>query len=228
MTTIDRSRLGAVLFDIDGTLADTDNLAVQFATRVLAPLRFVSSDSDPDILARRLIMAAEGPLNAFINLADRLMLDEVVRPIMESFDRMRAARSTKPSVLIPGVEELVANLAARYPLAIVTTRGHARTHRFLIDSRLDRFFSAVVTARSTRHTKPHPEPVLRAAEELGVAPQECLIVGDTSADIRAGRAAGAQTAGVLCGFGERAELERAGAHMIVDTTADLASLLLRP
>jgi phosphoglycolate phosphatase len=84
----------------------------------------------------------------------------------------------------------------------------------------------VVTARSTRHTKPHPEPVLRAAEELAVAPRDCLIVGDTTVDIRAGRAAGAQTVGVLCGFGEQDELERAGADLIVTTTADLASVLL--
>jgi HAD superfamily hydrolase (TIGR01549 family) len=227
MSAIDPSRLRAVLFDIDGTLADTDDQAVRLAVRLLTPLRFLTPTRDTETLARRLVMAAEGPLNVLINLADRLMLDELARPLTEAFDRMRADKSTTP-VMIPGVEELVAKMAERYPLAIVTTRGDERTRRFLRDSRLDRYFGAVVTARSTRRTKPHPGPIRRAAEELGVAPEDCLVVGDTTVDIRAGRAAGAQTAGVLCGFGERAELERAGAHLIVTTTADLAAVLLNP
>jgi phosphoglycolate phosphatase len=60
---------------------------------------------------------------------------------------------------------------------------------------------------------------------MGVDPQACLMVGDTTVDIRAGRAAGAQTIGVLCGFGTQRELERAGADLIVSSTADLAEIL---
>jgi phosphoglycolate phosphatase len=51
------------------------------------------------------------------------------------------------------------------------------------------------------------------------------MVGDTQVDILAGRRAGAQTAGVLCGFGRRADLEKAGADAILETTADLPGLL---
>lgn len=228
MSGIDPSRIRAVLFDIDGTLADTDDQAVRLAARVLSPLRFAFARRDPDFLARRLVMAVEGPLNALINLADRLGLDEVIGPALEALDRMRAGAAGAPPALIPGVDDLLAGLAPTVPLAIVTARGHERTRRFLADSQLDRFFGAVVTARSTRRTKPHPEPIHRAAEALGVAPHACLVVGDTTVDIRSGRAAGAQTVGVLCGFGEREELERAGADLIISTTADLASILLKP
>jgi phosphoglycolate phosphatase len=52
------------------------------------------------------------------------------------------------------------------------------------------------------------------------------MVGDTTADIISGNTAGLQTVGVLCGFGERSELEAAGANIILDSTADLADLLL--
>lgn len=228
MTAFDPSRVRAVLFDIDGTLADTDDQAVRLVARILGPLRWLSARRDPGRLARRMIMKAEGPLNGLINLADVLMLDELIRPGLEALDRVRGGQAGDPPTLIRGVEALLEGLAGRVPLAIVTTRGHERTQRFLSGSGLDRYFKAVVTAGSTRRTKPHPEPVLRAAEELGVAPHECLIVGDTTVDIRAGRAAGAQTVGVLCGFGERRELERAGADLIVSTTADLAPVLLVP
>jgi phosphoglycolate phosphatase-like HAD superfamily hydrolase len=226
MTSLDASRIRAILFDIDGTLADTDDHAVRLAAGLLARMHVTSAGRSSGALARRLIMAGEGPLNALITLLDRLMLDELLAPVLEAFNRRRpAGRGPKPA-LIPGIEELVATLATRFPLGIVTTRGNARTHRFLVDSRLEHSFRSVVTARSTQRTKPHPEPVVRAAQELGVTPEECVIVGDTTVDIRAGRAAGAQTIGVLCGFGEREELERAGADLILSTTADLASVLL--
>jgi phosphoglycolate phosphatase len=52
------------------------------------------------------------------------------------------------------------------------------------------------------------------------------MVGDTTLDVRAGVAAGAQTVGVLCGFGEQHELERAGAHLVLDSTADLLDHLI--
>jgi HAD superfamily hydrolase (TIGR01509 family) len=229
MRGIDPSRIRAICFDIDGTLADTDDQAVLFAGRMLTyPLRLLAPHHDAAVLARRLVMVVEGPINFAIDLADRLMLDEVVRPALEMFDRWRRGGSGTAPALIPGVEPLVQALSQRYALAIVTTRGDERTRRFLRDSRLERFFQAVITARSTRRTKPHAEPVLRAAAVLGVPVEACLIVGDTTVDIRSGRAAGAQTVGVLCGFGERQELERAGADSILTTTADLASLLSQP
>lgn len=225
MSAFDASRIRGVLFDIDGTLADTDDQAMRIASRVLAP--FGLRAGGPDSLSRRMLMAAEGPVNALLTLADRLMVDELIGPTLEAFDRRRGARAGEPPALIPDVESLLEGLAAEFRLAIVTTRGEIRTRRFLAASRLDRFFGTVITARSTRRTKPHPEPVVRAAHELGLSPRDCVIVGDTTVDMRAGRAAGAQTIGVLCGFGEREELERAGADLILGTTADLASLLLR-
>ena len=60
---------------------------------------------------------------------------------------------------------------------------------------------------------------------MGVAPENCLMIGDTTVDIRAGVASGAQTVGVLCGFGERDELERRGTNLILENTAELADVL---
>ena len=62
---------------------------------------------------------------------------------------------------------------------------------------------------------------------MEVPPENCLMIGDTTVDIRAGKAAGAQTVGVLCGFGERAELERRETDLILETTSELANVLLQ-
>jgi phosphoglycolate phosphatase len=89
-----------------------------------------------------------------------------------------------------------------------------------------KYFDAVITGQSAERTKPYPDPILLAAKRMGVKPDECLMIGDTTVDIRAGKSAGAQSVGVLCGFGEEPELRRMGADMILNTTSDLAGLLL--
>ena len=66
-----------------------------------------------------------------------------------------------------------------------------------------------------------------AAKMMKVSPEECLMIGDTTVDIRAGRSAGAQTAGVLCGFGEEYELRKMGADAIFDITPSVLNVLLR-
>ena len=86
-------------------------------------------------------------------------------------------------------------------------------------------FECVATSQTCEHTKPFADPVLWAAAQMGVDPRAVLMVGDTTVDIHAGRSAGAQTVGVLCGFGREAELRRAGANQIIPTTADLPALL---
>ena len=73
--------------------------------------------------------------------------------------------------------------------------------------------------------KPHPDPLIYAAKAMGVEPADCLMIGDTTVDIRTGVSAGAQTIGVLCGFGTKEELLRAGAGMILRTTSDLLAVL---
>jgi phosphoglycolate phosphatase len=63
------------------------------------------------------------------------------------------------------------------------------------------------------------------AEQLGIDPSACLVVGDTTLDIRAGKAAGAQTVAVLSGFGKGAELRAAGADLVLPSAAELPSAL---
>jgi phosphoglycolate phosphatase len=86
-------------------------------------------------------------------------------------------------------------------------------------------FATIVTRQDVRRLKPHREPIIRAARELGYSPEQCIVVGDTTVDVQSGKRAGAMTVAVLCGFGERAELERLEPDMVLDTTADLIAHL---
>jgi phosphoglycolate phosphatase-like HAD superfamily hydrolase len=109
-------------------------------------------------------------------------------------------------------------------MAVVSARDEKSTLRFLKQFDLHKYFDPIVTGLSAAHTKPYPDPILLAAQKMGVQPPECLMIGDTTVDIRAGKAAGAQTVGVLCGFGEEPELKQLGADLILKSTADVPAL----
>jgi phosphoglycolate phosphatase len=122
---------------------------------------------------------------------------------------------------VDGVGEMLIDLSHRYHLGIVTTRSHAHAEIFVSQQGLDDLFQVIVGREDTWRIKPHPSPVLHAAEQLGVQVERCLMVGDTTADMWAARSAGARSAAVLCGFGEQEELERAGADLILQITTEL-------
>lgn len=120
---------------------------------------------------------------------------------------------------------MLEKLFQNYPLAIVSARDTISTMQFLHYFDLADYFKRIATDQTCEHTKPYADPILWVAKELEVQPADCLMVGDTSVDIRAGKAAGAQTVGVLCGFGEEDELRKHGADMLLPSPADLVQVL---
>jgi HAD superfamily hydrolase (TIGR01549 family) len=225
---LERSRIRALCFDVDGTLRDTDDSIVNRLASLLRPARFLFKDRDPRLFARRLLMAAEDPATLLYRLPDWLQIDHHLARGSDWLHQTGFSRAKGPYLLIEGVQDLLASLSSEYPLSVVSARGRHGTQAFLDYFGLTRYFTAVASSQTCRHTKPYPDPVLWAAERMSVPPEACLMIGDTTVDMRAGKAAGAQAVGVLCGFGERGELLRSGADMILETTPELARILLKP
>lgn len=221
---VDVPRVRALCFDLDGTLLDTDDAYVELVVARLRPLRGLLPARTAARWARRLILAAEAPANLLIGLPDRIGLDDWLGPLLVG--KVRRDDLTRRFRLVPGVEAALRRLQEHYPMALVSVREAGPLDAVLDAFALRPFFRCVAAARTVRRTKPDPAPIRWAAQHMGVPPEACLMVGDTPVDVRAGRAAGAQTAGVLCGFGEREELERAGADLILASTADLPEVLL--
>jgi phosphoglycolate phosphatase-like HAD superfamily hydrolase len=219
--TLDISRIKALCFDVDGTLSDTDDLYAQKVARFLPRFLF----RDPDHAARRFVMWVEAPGNALLGFADTIHLDDEIAAFIDWLSRHRKL-SSRTFLLIPGVEEMLMRLRGRYPMSVVSARDEKGTMRFLEQFGLVKYFDAIVTGQSARHTKPYPDPILLAAQKMNVAPDRCLMIGDTTVDIRAGRSAGAQTVGVLCGFGEEPELRKMGADLILEDTPKIAEVLM--
>lgn len=234
---LDLTRIRALCFDVDGTIADTDDHLVAQLAAVLDTVPGVSGRR-AERWGRQAVMAAETPVHGAYALLDRLGLDV---PVSRLRSRLRAikARGADPAhtrnpeaidevphEMVAGVQEMIRKLASHYPMCTITTGGAPRVERFLAHYHVLDHFTVVVGSQTTRRMKPHPEPLLFAADAMGVDPTECLMIGDTTIDIRTGKSAGAQTVGVLCGFGTESELRRTGANLILATTSDLLAVLM--
>ncbi|MDR3577703.1 MAG: HAD family hydrolase [Anaerolineaceae bacterium] len=224
--SLEIQRIRAICFDIDGTLSDTDDLWVQRLGKTLAPVKFFLPNRQTEPFARWVVMGAESPGNMMYSLLDRMNLDADVGRLYEAISKFRpSSRQPRVYKIVPDVREALQLINGRYPMSIVSARDQNGTHAFLNQYELFPMFHSIATSQTCHHTKPYPDPVLWAAQQMGVLPEACLMVGDSSVDIRAGRAAGAQTVGVLCGFGTEKELRRAGADLIIPSTAYLPEVL---
>jgi len=221
-------RIQALLFDIDGTLSDTDDHMTDRLARMLQPVKWLFKDKDPHSFAHWLIMAAETPGNYLYSALDTIGIDRVLASLLDRDARRKHLRR-KPSDLyriLPGITQMLQQLSAHYPMAVVSARNAYTSSMFLKHFTLESFFKVVVTSQTCAHTKPYPDPLVYAARELGVAIEDCLMIGDTIVDVHAATAAGAQSISVLCGFGREKELRKAGTHAILENTAQLSDLLL--
>lgn len=223
---LDLGRVQAICFDVDGTLSDTDDYWVSLVEQRLAGLHRLFPRGEVRPFARWAIMCAETPGNLLYNLLDWLELDDEVGRLYSYLCRRRIGRQPRAFWIVAGMHETLRLLHEHYPLAVVSARDSESTNAFLEQFELTDFFHSIASSLTCRYTKPFPDPVLWAAAQMGVPPENCLMVGDTVVDIRAGKAAGAQTVGVLCGFGQEAELRRAGADLILPHTAALAPVLV--
>lgn len=223
------------MFDVDGTLSDTDDHLVAQIAGALDALPFLSGRRAAK-LARRIVMGAESPVNAAYGAIDRYGLDDELASLKDLLKRAIAQRSRSedhpaeaadevPHDLVPDVAEMLRDLSAHYPISAVSTGGEERIREFLAHHGVAPLFTAVAGAQTTPRMKPYPDPLLYAAEAMGVAPEACLMIGDTTVDMQTAVAAGAQAVGVLCGFGTEDELIREGADLILATTSDLLSVL---
>ena len=236
---LDLDRIDGVVFDIDGTLADTDDHLVAQIAGVLDAVPLVSGRRATE-LARRLVMGAETPVNAAYGALDKLGLDDelsrVKGTVKELLEHVRGQRERSeshpieaadeiPHDMVPGVEQMVREVAARYPISAMSTGGEARIRAFLEHHGVLDLFATVAGAQTTPRMKPYPDPLMFCADAMGVAPDRCLVVGDTTVDMETAQAGGAQAVGVLCGFGTEDELRATGADLILATTSDLLGVL---
>ncbi len=183
----------AVLFDLDGTLADTVGLIL---TCYRHTMRTHLGEAPPD---EEWIRGMGTPLR--VQLAKFARSPEEVHAMVDTYVTLQRRIHDEMVHAYPDVPELLAALEALgVPMALVTSRRIEMTRRTLAHCGFARHFQVIVTPDEVTHPKPHPEPVLVALERLGSPPAErTLFVGDSPHDLEAGRAAGVRTVAALWG-----------------------------
>ncbi|MCL2298208.1 MAG: HAD-IA family hydrolase [Proteobacteria bacterium] len=213
----------ALLFDLDGTLIDTaDDLAASLnhVRQHLYDLPPLSSIQLRAYASR----GAAGLLYAGLNLKPE---DAAFEKAREAFLTHYALHLTDHVRFFPGIETLLERLENRgLPWGIVTNKYQRFSAPVLAYLGLDRRAACVVSGDTTAHSKPHPLPLLHAAQTVGVAPQQCWYIGDDHRDIDAARAAGFQYAvAVRWGYLGDKPIETWGADTIIDTPEQLWDLI---
>jgi phosphoglycolate phosphatase len=127
--------------------------------------------------------------------------------------------------LYPGVEETLARLAGK-KLAVLSNKRQSLSEEVLRITGILPFFAAVRGGGGELPLKPAPEPLLAVVQEVQGDPARTLMVGDKTADILAGKAAGTLTLGVTYGYGEPSALEAAGPDFLVDHFAAIKEIIL--
>ncbi|BAN34861.1 2-phosphoglycolate phosphatase [Sulfuricella denitrificans skB26] len=212
----------AVLFDLDGTLADTapdlgHALNLQRERHGLPPL--------PQETIRP--YASHGTVGLFDIGFGLTPQDERFAPMREEYLALYTANLCLHTTLFPGMAELLAALEARnISWGVVTNKPARFTNPLLELLGLSKRAASIISGDTCAHPKPHPEPLLRAAREIGVAPQSCLYVGDAERDIEAARAAG--MAALIADYGYLGAEDRPetwGADGRIDTPLGILAFL---
>lgn len=208
-----------VLFDLDGTLADTVPLILR-SYRHTMETHLGEALPDERWLGTIGIPLRE-QLKAFARTPDEAaaMLDTYV-----SFQRTVHDRMVSP---YEGTRQVMEELAERgVRMGVVTSKGREMATRTLHHCRLDELLEVVVTADDVTRGKPDPEPVRTALDrmELTGREDEVLFVGDSPFDLRAGRAAGVRTAAALWGPFPRTALEPERPDWYLERLAELLEI----
>lgn len=189
--------LKGVLFDLDGTLLDTAGDMGAAANHVIASLGLPTLSDD--VLQCTTSDGSYALLRAGI---DEALIQqhgiEVLRGQMLTFYGQNLCHHTRP---YEGVPELLAWLNhSDIPWGIVTNKPSALTLPLLAELPLFDNCRVTVSSDTLAFKKPHPAPLLFAAERLVMAPQQCVYIGDHKRDIEAGRAAGMTTIAAIWGY----------------------------
>ena len=211
----------AVLFDLDGTLADTaPDLGYVInrmrAARGLPPLPLAATRPVTSLGAR-------GMLGVGLNVTPEHPDYHALR---EEFLGIYAENLCRETRLFPGMAELLDELERRAVLwGVVTNKAERYTHPLLELLGVRSRAACIVGGDTTGRIKPDPAPLLAASERIGVAPEHCVYLGDDRRDVEAGRAAGMKVVLAKFGYLNGNDPETWGADAMIDRPQELLQYL---
>jgi pyrophosphatase PpaX len=211
-----KNNINTILFDLDGTLIDTNELIISTYLHTLEkyfPGKYTREDVLPFL----------GPtLHEVFGEMDPDRVEEMVLEY-RTYNLANHDALVKEFV---GVMETIETLKNKgYKLAIVTTKREDVAFKGLRLMKLDSYFDVMIAYDHVKKVKPDPEPIFLALEKLDSKPEEALMVGDNFHDVLAGKNAGTKTAGVAWSIKGREYLAKYEPDFMLENMTDLLSIL---
>lgn len=214
--------LRLVVFDVDGTLIDSEHNIVAAMTEAWS--RMELGVPDPADVRRIIGLSLVEACAALLPWAPHNMHRQVAEAYKDAFRALRLLPDTEEP-LFPGVPEALDELErAGWLLGLATGKSRRGVQAMLDCHRLHGRFVTIQTA-DDNPGKPHPAMLERAAAECGVAPSQVVMVGDTAYDMLMANSARAAALGVSWGYHSLEELHRAGARMVIDSFDNLTEIV---
>jgi len=209
-----RGRIKGIFLDFDGTIVDSSEAYVEAARIACERIGCVALDRKAALeIPKR--MELKLPLRGIPQADVSRFLDVYLKTFYET-----SMEKSRPFYC---VDEALLKLSQKAKLALVTMRFISGTAvaKQLRYFGLDKYFTYVATSLDTPKPKPSPEILVKSAEHLNVRLSDCMVVGDSISDIRAGKAVGVTTVSVLSGLFSRGELVREAPDLILDNVNEL-------
>lgn len=211
-----------VIFDFDGTLGDTRQNIIITLQRTMRLMGLELRDEAT--CARTIGLTLE---DSFLSMYPAMSRDEAREAVRVYRDIFYESIEELQPDLFPGVKEVVEGLHARgLMLSIASSRSSPSLLLFLRNMGIARYFSLVLGSDNVEFHKPHPEAVLLTLRELGVRPDDAVVVGDMPVDVEMAHRAGVEAVAVSYGNASREELEAAHAEYIIDEIAPLVDIIV--
>lgn len=200
----------AVIFDMDGVLADSEPTYLEAANVVLASLgKHLSKEQN------RLLIGTS-VRNTWRKIMELLALPGELEEYVRRYDEALLSLLSRPRPTLPGVRELLVELQRRaVPRALVTSSWKGWVDALLGAIELEGVFPVIVTEEQVENAKPAPEPFLKAAALLDIEPAACIAIEDTPSGIQAAKAAGMFAVQVRAASTAFPPIE--GADLVLDT-----------
>lgn len=204
-----------VLFDLDGTLIDTNEL-------IYASFEYTFKQFNLTFTNEELKSFNGPPLVDTFNKVNPTQAEAMI----DTYREHNFIHHDKYVKVFPHVPETIKRLReANIPLGIVTTKMRQGAIKGLDLTELTPFFDTIITFNEVTNAKPHPEPVLKAMKDLHAEPESTLMIGDNYHDIEAGKRAGVKTAGVAWADKGRAYLEAYHPTYMIEDMRDLFDII---
>lgn len=206
----------AVIFDWDGTLADTRKVIVIGFQKALSEINCEVSD---EYIERRIGIGAANTFRDLLRSAKIQSVDKLIKHLIKRKSQIEI-ELTNQVKLFPGTKELLEMLHGKVKMGLASMNNRSVIIHLLKANDLEKYFDAVLTAESISCSKPNPEIFLKTASKLKTIPEKCLILEDSIFGVKAAKSANISCIAVLTGVYSRQELETEKPDLIVATLED--------